>query len=126
MATKTKKKKSLKPVVWDTAFLIGGLVFGKLIGSLVRGIAALRWLSFEVAFGILDPITIDLVLVKFDFGFGFYLTPAVVLFTTLFFVGGKLLRKQLTPSAPKTPAPKLVATSYPTDDEDADVQQYDA
>ncbi|MBR2131293.1 MAG: DUF4321 domain-containing protein [Oscillospiraceae bacterium] len=126
MAIKTNKKKKLKPIVWDVAALVGGVVFGRLIGMLVKNIAALRWLSFEVAFGILDPITIDLVLVKFDFGFGFYLTPAVILFTALFFIGGKLLRKQPAPPASAKTASKVAAAPKPQDEEDADIQYYDA
>ena len=125
MATKTKKK-TLKPIVWDPLFVVGGLVFGRLIGTLVRNIAALRWLSFEVAFGILEPITIDLVLVKFNFGFGFYLTPAIVLFTALFFIGGKLLRKQLSLPTPKSTASKSAHAVPVQSNEDEDVQYYDA
>ena len=125
MATKTKKR-TLKPIVWDTLFVVGGLVFGRLIGTLVRSIAALRWLSFEVAFGILEPITIDLVLVKFNFGFGFYLTPAIILFTALFFIGGKLLKKQLSTPAPKTTATKSAPAAPEQSNEDEDVQYYDA
>lgn len=123
MATK-KKKKSLKPIVWDTAFFIGGLVFGQLIASLVRNIGFLRWLSFEVAFGILDPITIDLSLVKFNFGFGFYLTPAVVLFSMLFLVGGKLLRQQLTPAKTRPSVTAEIAANQ--ENSDTNEQYYDA
>ncbi len=122
MATKPKKKIRLKPLAWDTAFFIGGLVMGRLIGALVKNIAFLRWLSFEVAFGILDPLTINLVLFKFTVGFGIYLTPAVVLFTILFLVGGKLLRTQvLTPGK----APAKPADPFALDDEEDDDQQYD-
>ena len=121
MATKTKKKRSLKPIVWDTAFFIGGLVFGQLIGALVRNIGFLRWLSFEVAFGILEPVTIDLSLIKFTLGFGVHLTPAVVLFSMLFLVSGKLLRKQTTPTKPRTP---VTAELSPAPESSDDNQQY--
>lgn len=105
MATQTQKKLRLKPCVWDTAFFIGGLIMGRLIGALTVNITFLRWLAYEVAFGVLDPVTIDLVLFKFTFGFGFYLTPAVVIFTILFVVGGKLIRTQvLTPPPAKAPS----------------------
>lgn len=126
MANKTKKKIRLKPAVWDTAFFIGGLVMGRLIGALVKNLAILRWLSFEVAFGILEPITLDLVLFKFTVGFGFYLTPAVVLFTILFLVGGKLLRTQvLAPGKlPAKPTP-LDEEDEEDENEDDDVQLYD-
>lgn len=106
METQPKKKLRLKPAVWDTAFFIGGLIMGRLIGALTANIAFLNWLAFEVAFGVLDPLTIDLVLFKFTFGFGFYLTPAVVLFTILFVVGGRLIRANVL-STPAKPAPKL-------------------
>lgn len=123
----TKKKRSLKPIVWDTAFFIGGLVFGLLIGALVRNIGFLRWLSFEVAFGILDPVTIDLALVKFTFGFGVHLTPAVVLFSMLFLVGGKLLRKQTAPVKTRpSVATELAETQEDTDTAEDDEQYYDA
>lgn len=120
----TKKKRSLKPIVWDTAFFIGGLVFGKLIGALVRNIGFLRWLSFEVAFGILDPVTIDLALFRFTVGFGVYLTPAVVLFTMLFLVGGKLLRKKTAP--PKSRPSVTAEMASHSANSDNNEQYYDA
>lgn len=116
---KSKKRLRLKPRVWDTAFFIGGLVMGKLISILVKDISFLRWLSFEVAFGVLDPVTIDLVFLKFTYGFGFYLSPAIVLFTILFWVGGKLLRTQvLTPAKP-------ISKPAPLPSSDDNFQQYD-
>ena len=114
MATQHKKKLRLKPSVWDTAFFIGGLIMGRLVGALAVNVSFLRWLAFEVGFGILNPLTIDLVLFKFTFGFGFYLTPAVVLFTILFVVGGKLIRTQVL--TPAKPAPKTTPSSADDDD----------
>lgn len=81
-----KKKKTLKPIVLDTAFFIGGLVFGELIAHLVRDIGFLKWLSFQVAG------TLDLVLISISV----YLNPAVVLFPLVGVVGGRLLKKSLS------------------------------
>ncbi|MBQ8381661.1 MAG: hypothetical protein IJX47_00470 [Clostridia bacterium] len=81
-----KKKKSLKPIVLDTAFFVGGVVFGELIAYLVRNIGFLKWLSFEVSG------TLDLVLVSISI----HLNPAVVLFPLLAVVGGRLLKKTLS------------------------------
>ncbi|MBQ8288322.1 MAG: hypothetical protein IJX76_06075 [Clostridia bacterium] len=81
-----KKKKSLKPIVLDTVFFVGGLVFGELIAYLVRDIGFLKWLSFQVSG------TLDLVLVSISI----HLNPAVVLFPLLAVVGGRLLKKTLS------------------------------
>lgn len=83
-----KKKKSLKPIVLDTAFFIGGLVFGELIAYLVRNISFLKWLSFEVAG------TLDLVLVSISVR----LNPAVILFPLLAVVGGRMLKNAMSDS----------------------------
>ena len=81
-----KKKKTLKPIVLDTAFFTGGLVFGELIAYLVRDIGFLKWLSFQVSG------TLDLVLISISI----HLNPAVVLFPLFGVVGGRLLKKSLS------------------------------
>lgn len=107
MAT-NKKKKSLKPIVYDAAFFIGGLVFGELIAYLVRNIAFLKWLSFEVSG------TLDLVLVSISV----YLNPAIVLFSLLAVVGGRLLKKALSEQRAST------AEFDPDEDPDEQDEQY--
>lgn len=81
-----KKKKTLKPIVLDTAFFVGGVVVGETIAHLVRDISFLKWLSFQVTG------TLNLVLVSISV----YLNPAVVLFPLLGVVGGRLLKKSLS------------------------------
>ena len=112
MATQPKKKLRLKPTVWDTAFFIGGLIMGKLISALTVNIAFLNWLAYEVALGLPSPFTLDFAILKITFGYAFYLTPAVVLFSILFVVGGRLIRTQvLTPTPTHKPAPKPASES---------------
>lgn len=81
-----KKKKTLKPIVLDTAFFVGGVVIGEMIAHLVRDISFLKWLSFQVTG------TLNLVLVSISV----YLNPAVVLFPLLGVVGGRLLKKSMS------------------------------
>lgn len=111
-----KKKKSLKPIVLDGAFFIGGLVFGELIAYLVRNIGFLKWLSFEVSG------TLDLVLVSISI----HLNPAVVLFPLLAVVGGRMLKQAM--SEPRQ-SRKSSSDPFNEDEQDEytdDDQYYDA
>lgn len=119
---KNKKKKNLKSGVLDIAFFVGGLILGEVIAFLVRNIGFLKWLSFEVAFGIIEPVVLDLQLVKFTFGLSFHLNPAVVLFSLLGVVAGRMLRNYMSESRERHP--ELSSNTQPEDD--SDEQDYDA
>ncbi len=108
-----KKKRNLKPAVLDTAFFVGGLVFGELIAFLCRDIALLKWLSFEVA------ATLNLVLVSISV----HLNPAVVLFPLLAVVGGRMLKKSLAEADRRR---RDIDEESEDPDEGDDDQYYDA
>ncbi len=107
-----KKKKSLKPIVLDSAFFVGGVVFGELIAFLVRDIGFLKWLAFEVS-GVLDLVLISIAV---------HLNPAVILFPLMAVVGGRLLKKTLAESKASA---ELDPDEY-EQEEYADEQYYDA
>lgn len=89
---KVKKKRRLKPLVIDSIFCLGGLVMGEVIAGLVKNIAFLKWLSFEVLYGIDKPISFDLLLVRFEFGGTFRFTPALLLFGLLGILLSRLMQ----------------------------------
>ena len=48
-------------------FILCGLVIGGLIGQLTQGVSFLSWLSYGQTFGIADPVSLDLGVVKLTF-----------------------------------------------------------
>ena len=60
-------------------FLLSGIVLGSLLGEIASGVDGLWWLNFGRQFGLSNPITIDLAVVKLTFGFLFNLTVASIL-----------------------------------------------
>lgn len=90
--TKPKKKRKLKPVVFDSLFCIGGLAIGEVVAILVKDIAALKWLSFEILYGIQKPVEFDLLLFRFVLGFTLRLTPALLLFGLLGILLSRLMQ----------------------------------
>ena len=52
-------------------FILCGLVIGGLIGQLTQGVSFLSWLSYGQTFGIPDPVSLDLGVVKLTFGIMF-------------------------------------------------------
>ena len=50
-------------------FLLSGLVIGGLLGELASKVDALWWLAYGQSFGISDPVTVDLSVIKISFGF---------------------------------------------------------
>lgn len=48
-------------------FILAGLVIGGLIGQLTSGIDFLWWLSYGQEFGLTDPLTLDLGVVRLTF-----------------------------------------------------------
>ncbi len=63
----TRDKSTLVLII----FILCGLVIGGLIGQLTQGVSFLSWLSYGQTFGIADPVTLDLGVVKLTFGIMF-------------------------------------------------------
>ena len=89
---KKKKKRRLKPIVSDCLFAIGGMAIGEVVAGLVSNIAFLKWLSFEVLYGIQNPIEFNLLIFKFTFGCTFRLSPALILFCLLGLILSRMLQ----------------------------------
>jgi len=49
-------------------FILSGLVIGGLLGELASRVDFLWWLSYGQEFGLTDPITLDLNIIKLTFG----------------------------------------------------------
>ncbi len=63
MATKSRN-------TWFLIVLVcAGLVIGGLIGQLASQISWLNWLSYGQEFGLAEPLTLDLSVIKITFGF---------------------------------------------------------
>lgn len=63
MATKSRN-------TWFLIVLVcAGLVIGGLIGQLASQIDWLSWLSYGQEFGLAEPLTLDLSVIKITFGF---------------------------------------------------------
>lgn len=63
----TKEKNTLILII----FILCGLVIGGLIGQLTQGVSWLSWLSYGQTFGITNPVTLDLGVVKLTLGIVF-------------------------------------------------------
>ena len=50
-------------------FLLAGLVIGGLLGKLAEGVNWLWWLSYGREFGLSNPLTLDLYVLKITFSF---------------------------------------------------------
>ena len=73
MATKDKK-------FWILlVFILAGLVIGGLLGELANNVDALWWLSYGESFGIEEPFTLDLSIIKFTFAFMFKINIASII-----------------------------------------------
>ena len=49
-------------------FLLAGLVIGGLLGELSKGISWLWWLGYGQEFGLTEPLTLDLNVLRITFG----------------------------------------------------------
>lgn len=89
---KMKKKRKLKPFVLDSVFCLGGLAIGEVVALLVKDVAFLKWLSFEILYGIQEPLQFNLLLFKFTLGCTLRLTPALILFGFLGILVGRMMQ----------------------------------
>ena len=60
-------------------FLLAGLVIGGLIGELTSGVDFLWWLSYGQEFGLEEPITLNLNVVRLTFGIVFKINIASII-----------------------------------------------
>lgn len=60
-------------------FLLAGLVIGGLIGELTSGVNFLWWLSYGQEFGLAEPITFNLNVVRLTFGIVFKINIASII-----------------------------------------------
>lgn len=63
--------------------LMCGIVLGMLLAALTKNIAALSWLSYGLSFGIPQPFTLDLNIIKLTLGFSIDLNAATIICITL-------------------------------------------
>ena len=59
--------------------LLAGVVLGGFIGSLAGGISWLSWLNFGEAFGLKDPIVLNLGILVITFGLSIKITMASII-----------------------------------------------
>ena len=79
-----------KAVVIICAIL--GMIVGVAVGESLKGIHALSWLSIGGAFGLQNPVTVDLSFIQFTIGFWCKVSICGVIFLILFaFLSKKIL-----------------------------------
>ena len=59
--------------------LLAGVVLGGFIGSLAEGLSWLSWLNFGEAFGLKDPIVLNLGILVITFGLSIKITMASII-----------------------------------------------
>lgn len=59
--------------------ILAGVVLGGFIGTLVKGVPALSWLSYGQSFGIDEPIVLDLGVLVITFGLSIKITMASII-----------------------------------------------
>ena len=73
MATKDKN-------IWILLiFILSGLVVGGLLGELAKSVDWLWWLGYGQDFGLEDPLTLDLSVIKISFGLMFKINIASII-----------------------------------------------
>ena len=77
MATKEKN-------IWILIiFILSGLVVGGLLGQLASSVSWLNWMGFGQQFGLTDPVTLDLNVLKITFGLTFNINIASIIGMTI-------------------------------------------
>lgn len=60
-------------------FILTGIVLGGFIGQLAQGVSALSWLGYGQAFGIEEPIILNLGILVITFGLSIKITIASII-----------------------------------------------
>lgn len=60
-------------------FILSGLVIGGLLGELSKNVDWLWWLSYGDEFGLTSPMTLDLKVLKLQFGFTLKISMASII-----------------------------------------------
>lgn len=60
-------------------FLLSGLVLGGLLGELAKSVDWLWWLAYGNEFGLSDPVTLDVSVLKVTFSFMFRINIASII-----------------------------------------------
>lgn len=60
-------------------FILSGLVIGGLLGELSKNVDWLWWLSYGDEFGLTSPMTLDLKVLKLQFGFTLRISMASII-----------------------------------------------
>jgi len=60
-------------------FILSGIVIGGLLGELAKNISWLWWLGYGEQFGISDPVTLDLSIIKLSFSVMFKINIASII-----------------------------------------------
>ena len=60
-------------------FLLSGIVIGGLLGEFATKIDWLWWLSYGETFGLTDPLTLDLSILKISFALSFKINVAIII-----------------------------------------------
>jgi len=60
-------------------FLLSGIVIGGLLGEIAGGVEGLWWLNYGSEFGLTNPVTLDLAVVKLTFGLLFNITISSII-----------------------------------------------
>ena len=69
-----------------------GMIVGVAVGESLKGVHTLSWLSIGGAFGLQNPVTIDLSFIQFTIGFWCKVSICGVIFLVLFaFLSKKIL-----------------------------------
>ncbi len=64
-------------------FILCGIVVGGLLGNLASKVDFLWWLSYGESFGLAEPISLDLSVIKITFGLVFKINIASIIGMTL-------------------------------------------
>ena len=64
-------------------FILSGLVIGGLLGQLAASVDWLNWMAFGQQFGLTDPVTLDLSVMKITFGLTFNINIASIIGMTI-------------------------------------------
>lgn len=60
-------------------FLLSGIVIGGLLGQFATKVSWLWWLSYGENFGLTDPLTLDLSILKISFALSFKINVASII-----------------------------------------------